>query len=149
MAYKIPKSILVLVHTATQVLLLERVRPQGFWQSVTGSLEPGEDWRMAAERELAEETGFAAMNLIDTGVRNRFPIVPPWSERYAPEVKENEERIFTLCLAQAETPQLRASEHCAFAWLAPAEASARCGSWTNRNAIIRLFGTLDDGQLAS
>ena len=138
-----------MVHTATQVLLLERVRPAGFWQSVTGSLEEGEDWHRAAERELVEETGFAPVGLIATGVRNCFPIVPPWSERYAPGVEENEERTFTLCLAQAEVPRLRPSEHHAFVWLSPAEAAARCGSWTNRNAIIRLFGTLDAGQLAS
>ncbi|MBU2755148.1 dihydroneopterin triphosphate diphosphatase [Acidithiobacillus sp. CV18-2] len=149
MDYKIPKSVLVLVHTATQVLLLERVRPQGFWQSVTGSLEAGERWQQAAERELREETGFAATGLIDTGVRNRFPIVPPWSERYAPGVTENEERIFTLCLARTETPRLRPEEHCAFAWLSPTEAAERCGSWTNRNAIIRLFGNLDAGRAAS
>ena len=149
MAYKIPKSVLVLVHTAEQVLLLERVRPEGFWQSVTGSLEAGEDWHAAAVRELAEETGFSATALVDTGVRNRFPIVPPWAERYAPGVLENEERIFPLLLTQPEAPQLRPSEHCAFAWLSPPEAAARCGSWTNRNAIIRLFGTLDAGRLAS
>ncbi|MEL5847958.1 MAG: dihydroneopterin triphosphate diphosphatase [Candidatus Igneacidithiobacillus chanchocoensis] len=149
MAYKIPKSVLVLIHTTQQVLLLERVRPAGFWQSVTGSLEPGEDWRQAAERELAEETGFAAVNLIDTGVRNCFPIVPPWSERYAPGVTENEERIFTLLLATPETPHLRPSEHCRFAWLPPHEAAERCGSYTNRNAIFRLFGPLDEAAQAS
>ena len=149
MAYKIPKSVLVLVHTSAQVLLLERVRPQGFWQSVTGSLEPGEDWRQAAERELLEETSFAATDLIDTGVRNCFPIVPPWSERYAPEVTENEEHIFTLLLRRPETPHLRPSEHCGFAWLSPAEAAERCGSYTNRNAILRLFGPLDEAALAS
>jgi dATP pyrophosphohydrolase len=53
---KLPRSVLVLVHTSDAVLLLERLQPAGFWQSVTGSLEPGEDWEDAARRELEEET---------------------------------------------------------------------------------------------
>ncbi len=57
-AWKRPESVLVVVHTADQVLLLERVRPAGFWQSVTGSLEAGETASQAAIRELGEETGF-------------------------------------------------------------------------------------------
>ena len=41
MAFKLPESVLVVVHTAQlQVLLLERAAQPGFWQSVTGSREP-------------------------------------------------------------------------------------------------------------
>jgi len=143
MFYKIPKSILVLIHTDRQVLLLERVRPAGFWQSVTGSLEPGEDWAAAAARELMEETGFCPRGMQDTGVRNCFPIVPPWSERYAPADRFNEERIFTLRLPREEPPTLCAQEHRAYAWLTPEEACKRCASWTNRNAIVTRFQLLD------
>ena len=39
------------------MLLLERTRPRGFWQSVTGSLEWGEGAMAAARREVFEETG--------------------------------------------------------------------------------------------
>jgi dATP pyrophosphohydrolase len=43
MNYKIPVSVLVLVHTTDlQVLLLERADRPGFWQSVTGSQDPGD-----------------------------------------------------------------------------------------------------------
>jgi dATP pyrophosphohydrolase len=43
MAYKIPISVLVVVHTPDlQVLLLERADRPGFWQSVTGSQDEGE-----------------------------------------------------------------------------------------------------------
>ncbi|PKY09598.1 dihydroneopterin triphosphate diphosphatase [Acidithiobacillus marinus] len=148
--FKIPESVLVMIYSGEQVLLLERAQPEGFWQSVTGSLEPGESWRDAAVRELHEETGFSAENVVDTGVRNRFPIVPPWRERYAPEVEFNEERIFTLALSAPEPPQLQPQEHLRFAWLPAAEAARRTGSWTNRDAIYRQFGTfLDAGQAAS
>ena len=41
--YKIPVSVLVVIHTADlQVLLLERADRPGFWQSVTGSQDAGE-----------------------------------------------------------------------------------------------------------
>lgn len=147
--FKIPKSILVMIYSGQRVLLLERMRPEGFWQSVTGSLEVGESWRDAAIRELQEETGFAAEGLVDTGVRNLFPIVPPWRERYAPEVDNNEEHIFTLALPDCPTPQLRPSEHGNFIWLPAAEAALRTGSWTNRDAILRQFGAVLDASPAA
>ncbi|WP_414040472.1 dihydroneopterin triphosphate diphosphatase [Acidithiobacillus sp. M4-SHS-6] len=148
--FKIPESVLVMIYSGEQVLLLERAWPEGFWQSVTGSLEPGESWWDAAVRELREETGFVAENMVDTGVRNRFPIVPPWRERYAPEVEFNEERIFTLALPAPDLPQLRPREHVGYAWLPAAEAARRTGSWTNRDAIYRHFGArLDARQAAS
>ena len=147
---KIPRSVLVLVHTRDCVLLLERVQPAGFWQSVTGSLEPGENWEEAAFRELQEETGFPARHLVDTGIRNLFPIVPPWSERYAPEDRMNEEHVFTLLLDRPETPCLQPREHLSSAWMLPGEAARRCGSRTNRNAILHQFPqALDDPARAS
>ncbi len=148
--FKIPESVLVMIYSGQQVLLLERVKPQGFWQSVTGSLESGESWQDAAIRELREETGFSPEGLVDTGVRNCFPIVPPWRERYAPDVANNEEHIFTLALPKCQAPLLRPGEHVDFAWLPAVEAARRTGSWTNRDAIYRHFGAgLDVRQAAS
>ena len=40
MRYKIPESVLVVIHTPDlQVLLIERADRPGYWQSVTGSLD--------------------------------------------------------------------------------------------------------------
>ena len=57
--FKIPVSVLVVIHTPDgQVLLLERADRPGFWQSVTGSLDaPDEPPVKAAVREVFEETG--------------------------------------------------------------------------------------------
>ena len=56
--YKIPVSILVIIHTPDmQILLLERADHPGYWQSVTGSQDEGETLVQTAIREVAEETG--------------------------------------------------------------------------------------------
>ncbi|HEY5567780.1 MAG TPA: NUDIX domain-containing protein, partial [Gammaproteobacteria bacterium] len=49
---------LVVIYTrALDCLLLERVVPADFWQSVTGTLDWGETPAAAAAREVLEETG--------------------------------------------------------------------------------------------
>ncbi|HJQ63904.1 MAG TPA: NUDIX domain-containing protein, partial [Burkholderiales bacterium] len=55
--YKVPVSVLVVIHTpALDVLLLERADRPGFWQSVTGSQHEGETLEQTAVRETKEET---------------------------------------------------------------------------------------------
>ena len=71
--YKIPVSVLVVIHTTNlQVLLLERADHLGYWQSVTGSQNPGETLYQTAIREVSEETGLNAadFSLTDWQVEN-------------------------------------------------------------------------------
>ncbi len=140
--FKRPESVLVVVYTrAGEVLLLNRSRPRGFWQSVTGSLRPGETPRRAAERELFEETGLrAGGRLVDWRHSVRFPIVPPWRSRYAPGVRFNREHWFGLELEGRRLIRLNPAEHSAARWLPAASAARRATSWTNRDAIRRLPG---------
>lgn len=138
---KRPLSVLVLVHTASgEILLLERQRHPGFWQSVTGSLEPGETHAIAAIRELHEETGLVVdpATLLDVGIENRFEIMPLWRDRYPEGVTHNSERVFECSLATACKVRLAPDEHSASIWLPWREAAARVFSWTNRDAIQRL-----------
>jgi dihydroneopterin triphosphate diphosphatase len=139
--YKRPESVLVVVYTAAgEVLVLRRRQPPGFWQSVTGSLHWEEtDPLEAARRELREETGLGdTVEVIACGATNRFPILPPWRRRYAPEVTENLEQVFRVCLPERHPIILNPAEHGEYEWLPRAVAAARVASWTNRDAILAL-----------
>ena len=95
--FRRPESVLVVVHTPTlDCLLLERVEPRGFWQSVTGTLRWAETPAECAARELAEETGLAPHGLRDAHVQRAFPILPAWRSRYAPGVDSNVEHRWYL-----------------------------------------------------
>ncbi|QIK37468.1 dihydroneopterin triphosphate diphosphatase [Caldichromatium japonicum] len=137
---KRPQSVLVVVCTqGGEFLLLRRIRPSGFWQSITGSLNPGETPRQAAMRELWEETGlWAGGGLIDLHQSTLFPIIPRWRHRYAPNVCFNREYRFALILPSRRLVRLNPREHSAYHWLRAAEAAALTGSWTNRTAIKHL-----------
>jgi dATP pyrophosphohydrolase len=119
--------------------MLRRADPPDFWQSVTGSLGWEESAPAAARRELKEETGLdAGEGLRDLGIVNHFPIVEPWRKRYAPEVKENTEYVFSLALPGESVIKVSPAEHAEYAWLDWREASAKATSWTNREAILAL-----------
>jgi dATP pyrophosphohydrolase len=141
MSYKKPVSVLVVIHTpALDVLLLERARHPGFWQSVTGSQEGDEPLPETARREVREETGIEAGigELTDWRMTNRYEIFAEWRDRYAPGVTENTEHVFSLCLPAPRAVAIAAGEHLAWRWLPWQEAAAACFSWTNRDAILAL-----------
>jgi dATP pyrophosphohydrolase len=143
--WKRPESVLVLVCTrAGDVLLMERTRPHGFWQSVTGSLDWGEQPIAAAGRELTEETGIRLAGRIhDLHRGERFPIVPPWRARYAPNVRFNREHWFVLELPERRTIHLNRDEHRQYRWMPAHRAAARASSWTNRKIIRQWMSHLD------
>lgn len=141
--YKRPESVLVVIHTAQgEVLRLLRREPPDFWQSVTGSLLPGESPLRAALREVREETGLdAGVGLTDSGVINRYPIHPAWRERYAPSVHENIEYVFSLLLPETAEIHLSPTEHSEYRWLPREQAAEFAASATDRAAILALTPT--------
>ncbi|MCG7894519.1 MAG: dihydroneopterin triphosphate diphosphatase [Candidatus Thiodiazotropha taylori] len=144
-AYKRPESVLVVVYTqAGQVLMMRRVRPNHFWQSVTGSLKWGESAAQAARRELYEETGILAGNrLVDLRQQVSFPILPAWRARYAATAHTNKEHWFALQLPSRRLPRLQAAEHSEYRWVSSEQALRMASSWTNRKAIRYLLNRCD------
>lgn len=142
MNYKLPVSVLVVVHTVErQVLLLERALRPGYWQSVTGSLDHrGEPLERAAAREVREETGISASagRLTRWNVTYTFEIYRQWRHRFAPGVIHNVEHLFALELPAAVPVTLAPEEHLASVWMPWPEAAAKCFSWSNRDAIVML-----------
>jgi dATP pyrophosphohydrolase len=145
--YKIPESVLVVIHTADyEVLLIERADKPGYWQSVTGSKDtPDEPLRDTAIREVFEETGIvvgsAAVpfnNLREWQLSNVYEIYPVWRYRYAPGVTKNTEHVFGLLVPRDIPVTLAPREHLNHVWLPYREAADKCFSPSNAEAILQL-----------
>lgn len=145
--FKIPESVLVVIHTpALDVLLIERADRPGYWQSVTGSLDtPDEPLATTAAREVAEETGIVvgspgipAAALRDWGLSNVYEIYPVWRHRYAPGVTHNTEHVFGLTVPAGTAVTLNPREHLRFEWLPWQAAADRCFSPSNAEAVLHL-----------
>ena len=139
--FKRPESVLVVIHTPDlQILLLERAKHPGYWQSVTGSREDGELFLDTAIREVREETGLQIHpeQLRIWPGENIYTIMPEWRHRYAPDVTHNRERVFSLCLPTMCNINTAPDEHRAWRWLPCEEAAAACFSASNREAILAL-----------
>ncbi|MBC7500066.1 MAG: dihydroneopterin triphosphate diphosphatase [Herminiimonas sp.] len=143
--YKIPESVLVVIHTAAlDVLLIERADKPGFWQSVTGSRDTlDEPLIETARREVAEETGIRAAcdgvgDLLDWQLSNIYEIYPVWRHRYAPGVVRNTEHVFSLQVPVGVAVTLAPREHVGAIWLPYHEAADKCFSPSNAEAILQL-----------
>jgi dATP pyrophosphohydrolase len=145
--YKIPESVLVVIHSADlHVLLIERADKPGFWQSVTGSKDAlDEPLQVTAVREVFEETGISIggdqvplTSLRDWQLSNVYTIYPAWRQRYAPGVTQNTEHVFGLCVPRDIVITLAPREHLQHRWLPWREAADQCFSPSNAEAILQL-----------
>jgi dATP pyrophosphohydrolase len=143
---KIPISVLVVIYKSNRdVLLIERADRASFWQSVTGSLNAlDENLALAAAREVFEETGIAVDQLPTGALQNmhhqiEYEIYPEWRFRYPPGVTTNIEHWFALQVPDDTIVKLAPREHVAYEWLPYKEASKKCFSPSNGEAIVKLF----------
>lgn len=155
-SYKIPESVLVVIHTADlEVLLIERADKPAYWQSVTGSKDAeDEPLEHTARREVFEETGIlvtdetpgatlesnavSAGNLRNWQLSNIYEIYPVWRHRYAPGVTKNTEHVFGLLVPREIPITLAPREHVDHLWLPYREAADKCFSPSNAEAILQL-----------
>ena len=134
-----PESVLVVIHTPEQYcLLMERVQPVEFWQSVTGTLHWDETPAETATREVFEETGLSAAGLVDGRLQQRFPLLAEWRTRYAADVTENLEHLWYLTVPAISPVTLNPEEHTSYQWLPLEDAIATVTSWTNRLGLEQL-----------
>ena len=143
--YKVPESVLVVIHTdALDVLLIRRADTEAaFWQSVTGSKDtPEEPLPVTAAREVREETGIdvhaPGCALADWRLQNHYDIYPRWRARYAPGVTRNTEHVFGLRVPAGVPVRLNPREHTHHAWLPWRAAADRCFSPSNAEACLLL-----------
>jgi dihydroneopterin triphosphate diphosphatase len=145
--FKIPQSVLVVIHTPElEVLLIKRADADDFWQSVTGSKDSlDESFVETARREVMEETGIncgpgssLTDQLRDWDLENVYEIYPRWRHRYAPGVLENTEHLFGLQVPTGALVQLNPREHTAYQWLPYAKAAEVCFSPSNAEACLLL-----------
>jgi len=140
--FKIPQSVLVVIHTpALDVLLINRADAPDFWQSVTGAKDrEDESYGQAAVREVFEETGIDCARgvLADWHLENVYDIYPRWQRRYAPGVTRNTEHVFGLTVPAGTPVALNPREHTAYRWLPWREAADACFSPSNAEAILML-----------
>jgi dATP pyrophosphohydrolase len=137
--FRRPESVLIVIYTAGgEYLLLERRKPPGFWQSVTGSLEWGEGADTAASRELKEETGITHGTLRNLHWSQEYEILPSFGKKYAPGITRNLEHAFALELPQRVPVTMSDHEHARYLWLPAAAAIEMASSSTNRAVIERL-----------
>jgi dATP pyrophosphohydrolase len=145
--FKIPESVLVVIHTAErEVLLIERADHPGFWQSVTGSKDRADEALLdTVRREVAEETGIVVgspevplAHLRDWQLSNVYEIYPRWRHRYAPGVMHNTEHVFGLRVPRDVPITLSPREHLRHEWLDWRAAADKCYSPSNAEAVLQL-----------
>ncbi|MFN0061645.1 MAG: lipoyl(octanoyl) transferase LipB [Myxococcaceae bacterium] len=134
-------TVSVVVMCGERVLLLRRQASRGgFWQPVTGRIEPGESAQEAARREVLEETGLR-VDPVPLGYVHAFA----WGEAVLPRVVIEE-----AYWAQADATDVQLSgEHDKAEWLSTEEALSRLSHAGLREALMRVVRRQSARQLGS
>ncbi|MCG7534183.1 dihydroneopterin triphosphate diphosphatase [Pseudoalteromonas sp. OOF1S-7] len=143
MALRHPHSVLVVIYNNHhEFLLLQRADDPGFWQSVTGGIDPGESPAETAYRELKEETGIDAkalgLTITDHQKCNQYIIREQWRHRYIAGASVNTEYVFSVCVPKGCEVRLAPGEHLAYQWLTQQHAAEQAWSSSNSQEILSI-----------
>ena len=122
-----------------EVLVLRRGphgRRAGTWETVHGTIEPGETPVQASLRELQEETGFAPLRFYNLSRTEAF------YQHASDEVALIP--VFAAFVAAGGAPRL-SQEHDRAEWLTPAEAARRFAWPRERRALDDILSILGGG----
>jgi len=112
------REVLIHVRRGDEFLVAHRTPESGgYWHTIAGGVEPGEEWETAAIRELREETGLEASRLGELGAFSYTPEV--WEKARGPRVHV---RGFLVDAPAGWEPLLN-EEHDEYLWLGRAEAA--------------------------
>jgi len=117
-------------------LLLQRIQDRGgFWQPVTGRVEPGEEFARAARREVREETQLD-LAPIDLNFSHSFVVDPQlWREPDSGDVVRVNREIAFAAQAPTKDVVIDGAEHQGFEWVDYSEAMRRLVWFGNKTAL--------------
>jgi ADP-ribose pyrophosphatase YjhB (NUDIX family) len=114
------------------LLLKRNLELGGYWQPVTGFIEPPETNRQAALRELGEETG----------VKDYKRVIDP-KHSFSINMNGLQCSVSVLAVETARQPQVRLSfEHTDYIWLNYTDARSRLYWENNRETLDKLHRKL-------
>jgi lipoyl(octanoyl) transferase len=128
----------VVVHDGDRILLLHR-RPErgGFWQPISGTIEPDESPLATARRELVEETGHPA-EPTPLDLTQSFLIESQFLEARYPAPIIASEVVFRASLDSQLPIRIDPLEHDDWGWFSMAEAREKIRWTDDREALERL-----------
>lgn len=107
-------------------LLLQMNEKRNFhWQNITGGVDPGESYYIAAIREAKEETNLQTENIIKV---EKTHLIYYFDDQWKNNVQE---KVYYIQCKEPWDIKIDPSEHCAFKWVSEKEITRDCVYFEN------------------